>query len=165
MGIKPRSERLGAILSLAPAGQRDKIELAPIRACAEAPDRFIAVNFRHAYVDQNDIRIEGGEDFDTGLPIVDNADLGSKAFQQNTETVGDVMIVVDYEHALSVVGCFRRVRIPRSLKRRGAVERKPNDEHATLAGTIALRVNFSAVHLNETARQGESDAKAAALPR
>lgn len=101
MQVKARMARAAAILFPAPPGQRNEDEAMGMAASTDAAGRLIAVDARHADVDEDDIRLKLVHCCDAGETVVGGVGDCPQGLQQKCKAVSNVMIVVYYERPRS----------------------------------------------------------------
>jgi len=86
---------LAPVILLAPAGHRDQRHLRTPRLVADSAARFVSVHFRHAEIQEHDVRAEVFSELQSVLSIVGNSNLVPLQFQEHGEASCCVTVVVN----------------------------------------------------------------------
>ena len=163
MRIEARLPRAAAVRVLAPSGERHQSDPLAPRLRADAPRDLIAVEQRHADIEQRHFGQVPLGGLEREAPVGGAEDFVATQLQDRRQSLQRVDVVVRDQYAAThrrrLFGCGGRPAV-RGL-RRLEQQRQPDHEFAPQAGALAVRADGPAVHLQQPAHQGEPDPETA----
>ena len=151
------------VLYLAPAGDGDQHGLAVARVQSQPPRDFVAVHSRHADVEQHGIGAKPRHRIERVLPAEFDLVLDAEQLQHHAHGLGRVDVVIDHQHAQANDGAGAAAVSTRAgggrLLRLARGQRQAHHELRALAEAFAVRRDRAAVHLDQAAHQGQSNAE------
>jgi hypothetical protein len=97
--VETRGAHALPVLVLSPAGERDDRHTLRVGDLTQPAGHFVAIHFRHADIEQHDVRLAQLELLERCRPVVRNMYVRTSRPQQHREALGGVAIVVHDQHA------------------------------------------------------------------
>src|SRR5262245_59179949 len=138
MVVEPGILRAALVVLLAPAGNRNDLNIAKCGHRTDPSRHLITIHVRHSNVEQNGVGEKLIERMECFAPAVSDAHGRAEGAQQIPEPLTGIVVVVDHENA------ERRKRLERTGWRRklhlSPDQRQLDDEFAALAEAAASRL-------------------------
>src|SRR5690242_8637451 len=147
MLIEAGRQRPLLVLLLAPAGNGDQRHIATPARAPDALRQLVAVEFRHSDVEEKRIRLKPACEIESLASRMRDADLVTGRLKESGKSRRAVAIVVRHEQPQRLRRLGRRRPFIGIAGVRGAAERQPNHELASLPHASAVRADSTAVQL------------------
>src|SRR5687768_6580360 len=162
MMVETRFTRPPFVVFLSPSGNRDENHVLAVRQPSDSTRELVAIELRQPDVQKCEIGFEDRSTFERREAVVRDIYLVPHRTQDHREAGGKILVVLGKQNAPSAI----RTRGEHRGSRRGHIvgrhgdDGKAHDEPAALAESSAMRLDCSAVQLEQSFGQCQPDSEA-----